>query len=136
MQLVSVLNTDLICGLFHICIDRATRSGYGMYVCNLSYLYTSFLVDEELLTTRFALDFRHFILYLFNYMKLNKIKFKCAKNNPANKMYEKFIQHYDGRLVGIYEKDCMLPTGEIVDICSDELFRENFLNKYKGRLRD
>ena len=46
-------------------------------------------------------------------------------------MYDKYIEKYGGRIVGIFKEDVRLYDGEYYDHKYYEIFREEFIKKYK-----
>ena len=74
----------------------------------------------------FAKDFYRFLEDLFMKFDFYKIRFDVVIGNPAEKMYDRFIKRYGGRIIGTYIKDTKLWTGEYCDVKSYEIFKENY----------
>ena len=64
----------------------------------------------------FVKDIKKFIDYLFSVRKFNKLEFKVAVGNPAEKLYDKFIEKYNGRVVGTYTSHIKLIDGKYYDV--------------------
>lgn len=83
----------------------------------------------------FARDLKDFILKLFLEYRFRKISFYVLIGNKVEKMYDKFVENYNGRIVGI-EKDAVLLHGVYLDNKLYEIFRDDFivaLNKKKEK---
>jgi RimJ/RimL family protein N-acetyltransferase len=67
-----------------------------------------------------------FITDLFNKNGFNKINFCVAIGNPAEKMYDKIVRKYGGKIVGIFKNDVRLWDGKIYDTKHYEILKEEF----------
>lgn len=74
----------------------------------------------------FMYDVLRVIDMLFNKYNFNKIKFNVTKGNKAEKIYDKFIEKYNGRIIGTSIKDALILTGEVCDVKYYELFKEDY----------
>jgi hypothetical protein len=84
----------------------------------------------------FMKDLFAFIDILFTRYKMNKIVFKVAIGNKAEKMYDSIIEKYGGVIVGVFTKDVMLSDGEYYDVKFYEIMRDNYLrSKRESRSR-
>jgi hypothetical protein len=122
IQLVSVDNNDNIIGYFKADINR-----HVYYVCGLAII--NFTPKTNLI---FAKDLKQFFLDLFNKYNFNKITFRVVIGNPIEKMYDKLVSNYGGRIVGIYKNNTKLWDGKIYDVKLYEIMKEDFcIFKYK-----
>lgn len=96
------------------------------YISNLSVVN---FYDKNI---EFSKDFYKFLTDLFIKFKFYKVGFLVVIGNPAERMYDRFIKKYDGRVIGTFVKDTKLWTGEYCDTKCYEIFRENFMKNYKG----
>lgn len=119
LQMVSVKNDEII-GLLGAYIDRETRNVTDLYAINFHDInYT------------FSKDFRSFLTDLFDKFYFNKISFKVIKGNEAEKMYDKYIEKYNGRVVGYRKNEVMLLDGKYYDDKIYEITRNEYL-KFKN----
>lgn len=81
----------------------------------------------------FSKDFRKFLTELFDRYNFNKVSFKVIKGNAAEKMYDKYIEKYNGRVVGYRKNEIMLSDGRYYDDKLYEITKEDYL-KSKGVL--
>lgn len=82
--------------------------------------------------TAFALDIKNFFLLMFNDYKYRKACFTLLVGSPHEKMYDRFMEKYGGRVVGIFKEHTALPNGQICDEKSYEIFRQPFLSHILG----
>ena len=89
----------------------------------------------------FMYDVLRVIDMLFNKYNFNKIKFNVIKGNKAEKIYDKFIEKYNGTIIGTFTKDALLLTGEVCDVKYYEIFKDDYNsskyenNKNRSRLK-
>ena len=127
-EFVSLDSSDNLLGFFCGVIERKAH-----YISSLSII--SF---EDNPSWEFHKDFRDFILKLFVDYKYNKLKFHVSVGNPTEKLYDKFIKRFGGRIVGVFKDDCPLEDGTLVDRKDYEIFRDSFYehaNKYIERYK-
>ena len=72
----------------------------------------------------------HFTLWNFS-----KMEWDVVTKNPAMSVYDKLAARFGGSVTGIKHKTCMVSGGELCDVKSYELFREDYLkNRDKRRV--
>lgn len=71
---------------------------------------------------------------IFEKFKFRKLSFGVYVGNPIEKSYDKMIQKYNGRIVGIKKKDTRLSDGNFYDYKIYEIFREDYLKSLKIRI--
>jgi hypothetical protein len=119
-QFVSVDTSDNIVGFLAVTIDRPCH-----FVHHLGAMRFETNKRYDIL---FAKDFKNFFDLLFDFYKYNKVNFEVCVGSPHEKMYDKFVSKYGGRIVGVRHKDFRLQDGTICDQKLYELPREDFLN--------
>lgn len=118
-QFVSVDKEGNILGYIGYSVNRQTYNCYALGIINFS--------DNRI---TFGMDVGKALSDIFEKFKFNKLKFSVIVGNPIEKSYDKMIQKYGGRIVGIYEKETRLIDGEYYDEKVYEILRKNYL-KYK-----
>ena len=118
-QWVSLENGFNIVGFFCAEVDRTCH-----YVKSLKIV--NFNKDKNITFARDLKDFFLKLLLRFNYHKIN---FSVVVGSRNEKIYDKFINRYGGRIVGTFYNDRMLQDGSIRDMKHYEITREEFLEK-------
>ena len=80
----------------------------------------------------FSKDVMQAIDDIFCKFNFKKIEFSVVVGNPAEKIYDKFIAQYGGRVVGTWRNHTKLIDGEAYDTKMYELFREMYIHNKKG----
>lgn len=114
-QFVSVINGEVI-GYISYNISRGDNNVYSLSIINFTENKTAF-----------GMDLGHALKDIFERYKFRKLNFDVVVGNPIEKSYDKMIEKYGGRIVGIYKEDVKLIDGEYYDkklyeILSDEYF--------------
>ena len=105
ISMVSISDDDkTIHGILYAYIDRPERK-----ISNMSMI--KFKEDSIL----FGLDFLEFLRYIFFERNMYKVEFGVIIGNPVEKMYDKFIKKYGGKVIGIKKKTRMLADGKYYD---------------------
>ena len=65
-------------------------------------------------------------------VSLNDSVFSVIIGNPIEPKYDRLIEHYGGRIVGINKEHVMLPDGELYDMKFYEIFRTDYLEHRKN----
>lgn len=113
---VSLDGKGNIIGNFYYRVDRTTEN-----VSNLGII--NFGGNEAI----FAKDLLQVVRDIFEKFNFNKLSFSVVIGNPAEKGYDKLIQKYNGRIVGIKEKETKLFDGKYYDVKLYEILKENYL---------
>ena len=119
LQRVSVNSKGDIVGYLKAEIDRNSLNISGMHIINF---------DQKNII--FSKDLKRFFDLIFE-RGINKINFGVIVGNPAEKMYDKFISKYNGRIVGIKTKEIKLIDGELYDLKLYEIMREDYTKNFK-----
>jgi len=122
LQMVSIKDGEII-GLLGAFITRNTNSVSDLYFINfkdINYTYSK--------------DMRDFIVELFEKYNFNKINFRVVIGNPIEKMYDKYIEKYGGRIIGIRKDEVRLIDGKLYDDKLYEITKDEYL-KSKEKLK-
>lgn len=98
---------DKVLGLFKATVERDINHVSSLMAINFNLKTISFT---------FIKDLENFIKYLLKYKKFKKISFTVVVGNPAEKMYDRFIEKYNGRIVGIKKNEVKLVDGKFYDL--------------------
>jgi len=75
----------------------------------------------------FGKDICKAIKDIFEFFKFNKIVFSAVTKNPAIKHYDRLVEKYGGRVVGVFKDDVKLVDNELYDIKYYEILRSDYL---------
>lgn len=114
------LKTDEVIGYLAYSVNRRTNSAFDMCAINFG---------EKNLT--FSNDFMRFLKDIFEKFKFRKLTFGVYIGNPAEKMYDRYIRKFGGRVVGISKEADMLMDGNFYDYKEYEIFRDDYLKAVK-----
>ena len=98
---------DKVFGFFKATVDREVNQITSLTIINFNLKTISFT---------FIKDLENFVRYLIEYKKFNKISFSVVVGNPAERMYDKFTEKYNGRVVGIKKNEVKLVDGKFYDL--------------------
>lgn len=115
-QFVSVDKEGVVIGYIGYSIDRSTMSVYGLGIINFS--------DNKLV---FSKDLYTALSDIFLRYQFNKLNFNVVQGNPIEKSYDRWINKFGGRIVGIYKQHTKLQDGELYDSKMYEIFRDSVL---------
>lgn len=122
-EFVSLKNGIYCLGYLAYSINRRTNSVYNMRVINFGPK-----------SSIFSNDFKQFLVDIFEKFGFRKLSFGVYIGNPAEKMYDRYIRKFNGRIVGTEKEASMLVNGRFYDYKSYEIFREDYLYvKKRGR---
>lgn len=82
----------------------------------------------------FSRDFYKFLTELFDVHNFNKIEWEVSMGNPAERMYDKIINKFGGRVVGIRHEAVKLHDGIVCDVKEYEIFKRDY-EKHKPKRR-
>jgi hypothetical protein len=114
LDFVSVDKHNNIIGFLSAKLNRNNDS-----VSNLN------VVNFHEINITFSKDFRQFLDDLFFKFNFRKINFGVVVGNPAEKMYDKYVQKYNGRVVGVKKDDVILYDNKYYDFKLYEIHRKN-----------
>lgn len=75
----------------------------------------------------FGRDLGQALTDIFEKFRFNKLKFSVVIGNPIEKSYDRMIQRYGGRIVGIFRQDTRLIDGNLYDVKDYEILRSEYL---------
>ena len=118
---VSVWNGEII-GHITYSINRIANSvdSFGCVHFGKNYPY---IFGKDLVTA---------LKEIFEKFKFNKISFCVVIGNPIEKTYDKLVQKYGGRIVGIWKQDRRLLDGNLYDSKCYEILAEDYFNTIKN----
>lgn len=97
-------------------IQRTDNRVFGLEIVN-------FTDDSSV----FAIDLMRVLRNMFELYKFRKINFLVIIGNPIEKRYDKLVEKYNGRIVGVREKHIKLIDNKYYDVKEYEFFREDYL---------
>ena len=105
--------------------DGAVLGYMGCTVCRqessvAGLLFVNF--DLTKLSITFVRDMEAFLQYLLKMFR--KVSFVCVVGNPAERLYDKVIEKYHGRVVGVKKQEALLQDGQFYDLKLYEIVKE------------
>lgn len=114
-------------------VDKGQVIGYIAFTINRNSRNFS---DVEILSFEpsavFARDVLRAFDFAFNHYGAHKILFSAAVDNPASKVYDKYIEKIGGRAVGIKKQDWKLCDGKYYDVKIYEILADEYKNLTKS----
>lgn len=120
-QFVSVCD-GMVIGYISYNISRAENYAYCLSIINFS--------DNKI---AFGIDLGQALRDIFERYKFRKLNFSVVIGNPIEKSYDKMIEKYGGRIVGIYKEDVKLIDGEYYDKKLYEIFASDYFNAISNK---
>ena len=118
LEYVSIDKASKILGFLQAGIDRTSNRVSDLKIINF--------YDTDMIFSR---DFMRFLRMLFEELNFNKINFSVVVGNPAEKMYDKYIEKFGGRIVGIKKEHTRLLDGKLYDMKLYEILNRQEENK-------
>lgn len=116
LQLVSVDKDNNVLGFLEAIVDRTNNRISSISLMNFGKI-----------SHEFSKDVLRFIYFLFMKQNFRKINFHVIVGNPAELIYDKFVNKYGGRVVGTFKEDVKLEDGMFYDNKHYELFRDDYI---------
>lgn len=116
-EFVSTYNGEVI-GYITYYINRNEYDVSGLKAINFS--------DNKII---FGKDLMKVLKDIFEKFNFRKLSFGVYVGNPIEKSYDKMINKYNGRIVGIKKEDSKLSDGKFYDFKIYEIFRKDYLSK-------
>lgn len=113
IQFVSVYEDEVI-GFIEYQILRSSRNARGLSIIGFNN------------NPIFAKDLIQAIDDIFNKYKIHKITFLVAIDNPVTKTYDKYIEKFGGRVVGVLKEHWKLWDGKYYDVKEYEILGSNY----------
>lgn len=113
-QFVSLNSAGEVIGYLGYGIDRECRYVTYMAIINFSG------------DISFGFDVMNMVKDIFEVYQYRKIVFTVVTGNPAEQKYDRLIERYGGRIVGIHKEHVMLPNGRYYDEKIYEISRKDY----------
>lgn len=123
IQMVSVDSDENVLGYLSCGCNRSCNKVHSIGAINFGTVNIGF-----------SRDFYEFLTSLFTVHSFNKIEWEVVVGNPAEKIYDKIVDKYGGRIVGTRIDSTVLMDGSFHDVKEYEIFKKDFLNVYKKRM--
>ena len=117
IQMVSVDSCNKVIGYFSADIIRHSNKACGIQAIN-------FGEDANII---FSKDMYQFLDELMTKHNLRKIEWTVVIGNPAEKIYDKIIEKYNGRVVGTRRESVTTPEGTLRDEKEYEIFKDDYI---------
>lgn len=114
-QFVSLDSSGEVIGYIGYEIDRAYDVVNGLNIINFT--------DDKI---TFGIDVGNALRDIFEKFHFRKLTFTVIIGNPIEKTYDRLIEKYHGRIVGIQKKQVRLIDGEFYDRKLYEVFRDEY----------
>ncbi|MBQ8731730.1 MAG: hypothetical protein IJY82_02750 [Oscillospiraceae bacterium] len=114
LDMVSLSPEGRVLGFFRAAIKRETFSVHQLYIINFG---------EP--NPIFSRDMSRFLKELFTRHNFRKVEFSVICGNPAEKLFDKLCERYDGRIVGTKRLSILLSDGQYYDEKWYEFFGED-----------
>jgi hypothetical protein len=122
---VSVYNNDVL-GMIGCQIKRAENSACGLRIIH-------FGGAEAPRRYVFGKDVMTAVKDIFEKYRFNKLNFVVVRGNPIEKTYDKLIERYNGRIVGVKEQEAMLIDGKLYDVKEYEILAGRYFGRIEKR---
>lgn len=127
-EFVSVYNNRII-GYIEYSINRISNIVTNVCIIRFSHCQKNQLAEMM----QFSRDVMQVVDDIFMKFNHEKINFYCIKDNPARKMYEKFISKNGGTYVGTQRKNQKLMDNKYYDDCLYEILKEDYMKERRNR---
>ena len=117
-QFVSVTESGKVVGYIAYSINRQTHSAHSLEIINFT--------DDKI---RFGLDLGQALIDIFEKFRFNKLNFTVVIGNPIEKSYDKLIEKYGGRIIGVSRQNARLIDGLIYDEKLYEITSSEYFSK-------
>ncbi len=118
LQYVSLGVYGNVLGLFECNLNRETMTAYEITAIRFTPEY-----EPE-----FAADMYRFVVdVIFQQYGMQRVIYNVIKGNKAEKLYDRIIERYGGRIVGTFTNEVRLFDGKLYDVKYYEMLRERSL---------
>ena len=119
-QFASLDSTGNVIGYIGYHIDRSAEVIDGLNIINFS--------ENRVV---FGMDAGQVLKDIFEKFNFRKLAFMVVVGNPIEESYDKMIQRYGGRIVGIQRQQAKLIDGQFYDVKLYEIFAEDYFRREK-----
>lgn len=120
IQLVSLNGSGEVIGYLGYSMYREARYVSSLWIVNFT--------DDK----SFGIDVMQMFKDIFEKYRYRKIVFSVIIGNPIEQKYDRLVEHYGGRIVGVHKEHVMLPDGRLYDEKVYEIFRTDYLEHRKN----
>ena len=114
LQYVSLGKQGDVLGLFECSLNRETMTAYEITAIRFTPGY-----DPE-----FAADMYRFVVnVIFQEYDMQRVIYNVIKGNKAEKLYDRIIERYGGRIVGTFTNEVRLFDGKLYDVKYYEMLK-------------
>lgn len=118
MHFVSLDSSYNVIGYISYSVHRGTNSAYNLGIMNFSK-------DNKFI---FGKDVYKVIDDIFTKFNMQRLEFSVVVGNPIEKSYDRMIEKYNGRIVGIRKRAVKLADNKLYDEKIYELLNEDYLS--------
>jgi hypothetical protein len=115
IEMVSIDKNGNVIGFLKANIERSTEKVSSLGVINF--------YDKNIVFSR---DLYQFLVDLFNTYNFRKIEWTVVIGNKAEYMYDRIVNKYGGRVVGVKRCSTKLIDGKYYDVKLYEIFKEDW----------
>lgn len=116
-EFVSIHNGEVI-GYISYCINRNEYDVSGLCAVNFT--------NNKI---AFGIDLMRVVKNIFEKFNFRKLDFGVYVGNPIEKSYDKTVEKYGGRIVGVKREYTRLSDGKFYDFKMYEIFKRDYENK-------
>ena len=121
LDFVSIDDEENVLGFIRAKVSRGNEKVTNIEALNFS----------NKANTIFSRDLYKFIVDIFLKYNFRKIEFTVVAGNPIEKMFDKYVNKYGGRIVGVRKESVKLQDNLFYDSKLYELFKTDFIKNYK-----
>ena len=81
----------------------------------------------------YAKDIEAFCSFLFDTLKAHKVNWCANVGSATEKLQDKIVKKYHGRIIGVYKDDAAAADGKIYDVKEYEIMRADYLKFVEER---
>ncbi|MDR1572797.1 MAG: hypothetical protein LBS24_00605 [Clostridiales Family XIII bacterium] len=115
IQMVSVGKNDEVLGYFSARANRSSNKISSVGTINFGDVNVTF-----------SRDFHRFLSELFTKHRFRKIEWYVIVGNPAERLYDKIVAKYGGRVIGVSHETTVTPDGITRDEKDYEIFKRDY----------
>lgn len=98
---------------------------------NCAYALTAINFQKGKFSPVFGRDLIQLIRDIFLKFNFRIMRFSVIVGNPAERMYDRYIERIGGRIIGTFTDECRLIDGKLYSMKYYEVKRDDFINQLK-----